>query len=72
MGAAYIDCLPDEDTGTANVMLSYTWGYSVKTIINTLVHHCKQQDLKRAETCVWVCFVNNNREYPVHNNVRRG
>ncbi len=37
-GASYVDCLLGEDNvGEATHMLSYTWGYTVGEIVDTLV-----------------------------------
>ena len=50
LGAAYVDCLKGEDhVGRANVMLSYSWGYQIKDIVNTLIQKCKEdkRDPKR-------------------------
>ena len=56
MGASYVDCLTGKDNvGQANVMLSYSWAYSIGDIVDTLADHCKtrKQDPKR--TYVWIC-----------------
>lgn len=36
-GAAYIDCLDENDAGIATHMLSYTWGYMVGDIADSLM-----------------------------------
>lgn len=55
-GAAYVDCFGDpDDVGPATVMLSYTWGYKVCDIIETLLQHCARRGLDGSRTYVWMC-----------------
>ena len=45
-GAAYVHCLQGEDhVGPATHMLSYTWGYSIGDIVDTLSDYCHQNNL---------------------------
>ena len=60
LGAAYVDCVKDEDAGLANMMISYTWQYEVRVIIDSLCEHCKRNGLKEQETVVWICFACNS------------
>jgi len=63
VGAAYSDCLiGDDNVGPATFMLSYSWQYTIRDIIDTLVAHCesnKAMDQKR--TYVWICCLCNNQ-----------
>jgi len=56
MGSAYVDAFeaPD-DVGISEFMLSYTWGYTVADIGNTLAHYCQTKDLKPNRTYFWLC-----------------
>merc|ERR1719329_290276 len=56
LGAAYVDCLSGEDNvGLSTHMLSYSWGYEVGDIVDTLVAFCKRKGLDAKRTYVWVC-----------------
>eukprot|EP00928_Gymnodinium_smaydae_P043501 TRINITY_DN29130_c0_g1_i1.p1 TRINITY_DN29130_c0_g1~~TRINITY_DN29130_c0_g1_i1.p1 ORF type:complete len:852 (+),score=217.22 TRINITY_DN29130_c0_g1_i1:233-2788(+) len=55
-GAAYVDGIfGPKHSGVANFMLSYTWGYEVGDIIDTLVDFCTSKELAVQETYVWIC-----------------
>jgi Tetratricopeptide repeat len=55
-GAAYVDCLAGEDNvGYATHMLSYSWGYTVGDIVDTLVDFCATNDLNPKRTYIWIC-----------------
>lgn len=55
-GAAYVHCLEGEDNvGEASFMLSYSWGYKIGDIIETLTSHCKANKLNPKRTYVWLC-----------------
>jgi len=56
MGSAYIDAIsgPNE-AGLATLMLSYTWGYSVQDVQDSLLDFCKRFDLTPERTYVWIC-----------------
>ncbi|CAE8606553.1 unnamed protein product [Polarella glacialis] len=61
-GAAYVDSVgygPD-DVGLASIMLSYSWGYGIGDIADTLIQHCTAPDTliqleREKRTCVWMC-----------------
>ena len=63
VGAAYSDCLiGDDNVGPATFLFSYTWKYTIRDIIDTLVAFCesnKAMDQKR--TYVWICCLCNNQ-----------
>eukprot|EP00978_Attheya_sp_CCMP212_P024765 scaffold78425_cov26-Attheya_sp.AAC.1 len=57
-GAAYVHCLEGADNvGGATHMLSYTWGYKIGDIVDTLVDVCRQQRLEPKRTYFWICFL---------------
>jgi len=60
-GAAYVDAISDTFVGGANLMLSYTWRYRVKDIIDTLVAKCKTDNRDTKTTFVWICCFCNNQ-----------
>lgn len=56
MGAAYVDTLSGNDhVGHATHMLSYTWGYTVKDIVDALSQYCQNAHLDPKRTYVWIC-----------------
>jgi len=63
LGAAYVDIAQDPHAATSTVMLSYTWGYKVKDIVDALVFYGKTWGLPSQSTRVWLCFacVNQHR-----------
>ncbi len=62
MGSAYVHTLEGKDhVGTATYMLSYTWGYKCKDIVETLVKFCEDNDLDVKRTYIWICALCNNQ-----------
>lgn len=59
LGAAYVDSVGEhpDDVGLANFMLSYSWGYTVEDIGDTLLQFCRSHEAKPEETYVWLCCV---------------
>lgn len=55
MGAAYVDVATDANAGTANFMLSYTWGYRVHDIVASLVSFCERTGRRTEDVRVWIC-----------------
>jgi len=56
MGSAYVDAIQGvENAGMASFMLSYTWGYQVGDIADTLAAHCKANNLNQLATYTWIC-----------------
>lgn len=56
MGAAYVDCVHGKDNvGLSDFMLSYTWGYKVVDIANTLRAFCHRKSLAPNRMYIWVC-----------------
>ncbi|CAK9042296.1 Hypothetical protein SCF082_LOCUS24347 [Durusdinium trenchii] len=55
LGAAYVDVARDPHSGRATCMLSYTWGYEVHTISNTLMTHCRRLRETPQQIRVWIC-----------------
>ena len=56
LGASYVDCLSGQDNvGIANVMLSYSWGYSIGDIVDTLDDFCNSKGKDPKKTYVWIC-----------------
>lgn len=56
MGAAYVDAIYGvNDAGLATFMLSYTWGYTIGDVVDTLAQHCSDASLDRCNTFVWIC-----------------
>ncbi len=71
LGASYVDSISieasidgsdgSEYVGRANVMLSYTWGYGIKMIVDTLVAKCKSDGRDIGDTFIWICCLCNNQ-----------
>uniref|UniRef100_A0A7S3WWS5 Uncharacterized protein n=1 Tax=Strombidinopsis acuminata TaxID=141414 RepID=A0A7S3WWS5_9SPIT len=55
-GTAYVDVADDPYAGYASHMLSYTWGYQLKEIKDTLQRFCSENSLDMKEVRVWMCF----------------
>lgn len=55
-GAAYVDIVDgDENVGRATHMLSYTWSYVFKDIIDSLVAWCLQNKKDPKSVRIWMC-----------------
>ena len=54
-GAAYVDAVGEDAVGHARFMLSYTWGYTVRDIVEALGSYCKSTGLDERRTYVWIC-----------------
>jgi len=62
IGAAYVDCLNEEDhAGQSTMMLSYGWGNAVGDIIDTLSAYCESNRLDPKRTYIWICCLCNNQ-----------
>uniref|UniRef100_A0A7S1WXY6 Uncharacterized protein n=1 Tax=Alexandrium catenella TaxID=2925 RepID=A0A7S1WXY6_ALECA len=56
LGAAYVDTLRGEDNaGKSTIMLSYTWGYPIGDIVDSLVAYCQREELDPKRVYVWIC-----------------
>ena len=66
IGAAFVDCLVGQDNvGPANIMLSQTWGDSLKDIIEALYQKCAEENIDPKRAYVWMCCLCNN-QHRVH------
>jgi len=55
-GSAFVDAIEGVDhAGRANFMLSYTWGYTVAMIADSLAEYCSKNGLDPKRTYVWIC-----------------
>jgi len=54
-GCSYADALDSDHTGTATVMLSWCWRYSVRTVVDALTQWCERSGRDPAKTFVWQC-----------------
>jgi len=55
-GAAFVDLIDGEDNvGKATHMLSYTWGYELRDIAESLTAWCEEHGLDPKRTYVWMC-----------------
>ena len=54
-GAAYVDAIDADAVGRATMMLSYTWNYTVRDIVEGLVEYCDTAGLEEGSTYVWIC-----------------
>mmetsp|Transcript_22466 Transcript_22466/g.67279 ORF Transcript_22466/g.67279 Transcript_22466/m.67279 type:complete len:666 (-) Transcript_22466:21-2018(-) len=55
-GAAYVDAVTGVDhAGPATFMLSYTWGYTIGDIVDSLSAFCERERLNQKSTYVWMC-----------------
>lgn len=54
-GAAYVDCLTEQDAALSTHMLSYTWGYTIGDICDSLLAYCEGRKLNPATTFFWIC-----------------
>jgi hypothetical protein len=56
MGVAYVDTLKKQnDVGRATALLSYTWGYRIKSIANALSRWTEEAERDPRRTYIWVC-----------------
>jgi tetratricopeptide (TPR) repeat protein len=56
IGAAYVHCLQGEDhVGAATQILSYSWGYTIGDIVDTLSNFCTSHQLDPKRTYIWIC-----------------
>jgi len=56
LGAAYVDAIHGEDhAGMATIMLSYTWGYRIGDVVDSLVEYCNRERLDPKRVYVWIC-----------------
>ena len=62
LGAAYIDCVSNGQTGQASVMLSYTWRYPVGDIVDTLLDYCRNSGRDEETTFFWICCICLNQQ----------
>lgn len=56
-GASYVDSIGEdpEHVGIATYMLSYSWGYLVRDVTDTLTHFCSVRKLNPRRTYIWCC-----------------
>lgn len=55
-GCAYVDAVEGERmTGRATHMLSYTWAYRLRDIVDSLGSFCQSQSLSPSDTYIWIC-----------------
>eukprot|EP00928_Gymnodinium_smaydae_P096017 TRINITY_DN8384_c0_g1_i4.p1 TRINITY_DN8384_c0_g1~~TRINITY_DN8384_c0_g1_i4.p1 ORF type:complete len:776 (+),score=138.37 TRINITY_DN8384_c0_g1_i4:49-2328(+) len=57
LGAAYVDCLDSKDASMSTHMLSYTWGYKVGDIADSLAQFCSMNNIAQEDTYFWMCCV---------------
>ena len=57
-GSALVDLLEalGGTVGRAGLMLSYTWGYELRTILAALEAYCARTSREPDQTYVWICF----------------
>lgn len=56
IGAAYVHSITNmADVGKADIILSYTWGYTIGDIVDTLIEYCKDSKLDPKNTFIWIC-----------------
>ncbi|CAB9512394.1 Kinesin light chain [Seminavis robusta] len=70
LGAAYVHSLGDDPdkVGPALFMLSYTWGYAIGSVVDTLSYFCQEQQLDPKRTYIWICCLCNNQHRVYSNN----
>lgn len=54
-GAAYVDTLRGDDVGLSTVLLSYTWGYKLKSVTGALKRWVEREEFNPRSTYVWIC-----------------
>ncbi|GFH61349.1 hypothetical protein CTEN210_17825 [Chaetoceros tenuissimus] len=60
--SSYVDCLNGKDNvGEATHMLSYSWGYTIGDIIDSLDHYCENNEKDKKRTYEWICCLNVNQ-----------
>ena len=71
-GASYVHSLglDSDKVGQATFMLSYSWGYTIGDIVDTLLDHCKSQKLNPYRTYVWICCLCVNQHRVVENRLQ--
>ncbi|CAE7776633.1 eryA, partial [Symbiodinium necroappetens] len=52
LGTSYVDAIADGDAGLSNYMLSYSWGYPVGDIADTLSDFFGEESLHEF---IWIC-----------------
>jgi hypothetical protein len=56
MGAAYVHTLVGEDhVGPSTAMLSWTWKYTVGSVVETLEDYCQEHGFNPKRTYIWMC-----------------
>lgn len=56
MGAAYVHTLVGDDhVGPSTAMLSWTWKYTVGSVVETLEDYCLEHGLNPKRTYIWMC-----------------
>jgi len=70
-GCSYVDAIDSNYTAQATVMLSWTWEYTVHTVVGTLSDWCNSKGLDPACVYVWQCALCCN-QYRVQERRRQG
>ncbi|CAB9496746.1 Hydra magnipapillata [Seminavis robusta] len=57
LGASYVHSLGDDPdkVGPSHFMISYSWGYCIGDIVDTLVSYCDEQNRDPKSTYIWIC-----------------
>jgi len=64
LGASYVDAVHEsspESTAPATIMLSWSWGYSVRIVVGALSRWCRTSGLDPKQVFVWQCALCNNQ-----------
>ncbi|CAB9498122.1 Kinesin light chain [Seminavis robusta] len=68
-GSAYVHTLAGEDhVGPATLMLSWTWSYTVKDVVETIDEFCRKNKFDRRRTYIWICCLCLNQHRIVESN----
>lgn len=69
MGCAYVDTLTERDhVGSANALLSYTWGYKIRSVSSALTRWVSSCNREVKRTYVWICALCLN-QHRIHDNM---
>ena len=55
MGSSYVHAVDSSSAGSATAMLSYTWGYAIGDVVDSLQEHCLKSSLDTSTTFIWMC-----------------
>jgi len=55
MGSSYVHAVDSSSAGAATAMLSYTWGYAIGDVVDSLREYCLVSSLDTSTAFIWMC-----------------